>query len=419
MKLISRGLFYLIPLGLMFLCLRVFSEQTDKASFLTGFLCCFVIITVFIVIGKFLKPKHSKNDRSFVLPSLFIVPLIILAYWFISIFQNKISLESKLSSIENNIGLIQLENKNNNDVGLLMSKVLSEARLELKKNKRLSKHSIGQIIDLSQQIKPSRLVINDSLTSHQLSPHRATLLKSILNLDLAHSTYDTIYENASFAYADLEGFSRDSLYLKGVDLSHANLKNAQLKFSNLNKSKLNKCNLWGVELTGSSLVDAQLNRADLSWSILNGIDLSGADLGNAKFENAKAENTNFENSYLKLSFLSGAYMVGANLENTDCYGADMTRTNLKDSNCTLANLRNVNADGTNFHNATLNKAALRGMKLNNTNLTSSVLDSAYVIGEKWIDKLKDYKVIGADKIIAKYTLVSESSFSNNYELISK
>ena len=219
--------------------------------------------------------------------------------------------------------------------------------------RNLSPQLTHKIQILSKEFKPYRYVVNGALIEKPLSHERGLLLTTLLDAGLDSSTYHSLFENASFAYADLGGMNLEEAYLPQVKLGRANLKGTNLAHANLRDVTLYKANLDSVNLTGASLVGANLEKSSFVGTNLTRTNLERVNLKSANLEQTILKNTNF----------SDANLYHANLTSVDLTKANITGTNLKSANLTKANLRGMNLEKINLCYANLDKANLAGANL--------------------------------------------------------
>jgi len=234
-----------------------------------------------------------------------------------------------------------------NNLVLLMDNILAKVNSEITdENKKLSTPLIGRIQALSQGFQPYYFLEDSTnLTKQKYSPERGQLLLALANSGIDTTTMDIIFDKATFGSAYLKGAKLDSFYLRGADLRYADLQGADLRDADLQGANLRYVDFQGANLSGVNLQRTGLRDADLQ----------GADL-------------------------SGAVLQGANL-----LDADLQKANLSDANLQGANLREADLQGTDLTDAKLSNAIL------------SDLD--------WLLKLKEWEVIGYEKIIASYIVV--------------
>ena len=234
-----------------------------------------------------------------------------------------------------------------NNLVLLMDNILAKVNSEITdENKKLSTPLIGRIQALSQGFQPYYFLEDSTnLTKQKYSPERGQLLLALANSGIDTTTMDVIFDKATFSSAYLKEAKLDSLYLQGADLRDANLQRAVLR----------KADLQGANLKDADLQGADLRKADLQGADLSGADLQGADLWDADLQRAN---------------LITADLLAANLVDADLQGADLWSADLQGAYLTDANLSN-----------------------------------AIVLDLDWLLKLKEWEVIGYEKIIATYIVV--------------
>ncbi|MCB0565405.1 MAG: pentapeptide repeat-containing protein [Phaeodactylibacter sp.] len=167
------------------------------------------------------------------------------------------------------------------------------------------------------------------------------------------------------------------IMLQGADLAHANLQEA---------------NLWGAYLQEADLVQAKLQ---------------GAFLANAKLQKANLLFVNLHGANLKYANLQKAKLVGTNLQE-----ANLGYANLQEAKLAGANLQEANLDNANLHGANLKDANLHGANLENANLQEAIVDKV-----SWIEKLKEWNVIGAEYIKTRYYVDEASQVRSTHHSI--
>jgi len=128
---------------------------------------------------------------------------------------------------------------------------------------------------------------------------------------------------------------------------------------------------------------ATFKNAYLKGAFLDNLYLSGADLGGADLSYTDLNQTNLS-ADLRYADLKYSMLIGADLTNAHLAGADLANAYLL-----FANLVGANLEGTNLKGTSLENANLEGVKVKESN---------------WIEKLKEWKVIGYEEIKEKYVL---------------
>ncbi len=166
----------------------------------------------------------------------------------------------------------------------LMGNLLDAIDRELKADvgrpgvRDLSPQIIGQIVALSNSLRPYRYLENDSLIARETSPERGQLLLSLVNSEIDNGSLGRIFRNADFSYAELGEVVLAGEYLGGINLREANLSKTDLNGANLTGADLNRADLSGAILAGVNLTKANLSDTDLREAIIEATDFRGASL---------------------------------------------------------------------------------------------------------------------------------------------
>lgn len=113
-------------------------------------------------------------------------------------------------------------------------------------------------------------------------------------------------------------------------------------------------------------------------------------------------------TFLREANLQKANLQGANLQKVYLEGADLQKANLTSANLQKAYLASANLQKAYLGGANLQKAYLWGADLQKANLASANLQGVRVDEIDWIEKLKLWKVIGAEEIESKYIVDNTS-----------
>jgi hypothetical protein len=123
---------------------------------------------------------------------------------------------------------------------------------------------------------------------------------------------------------DRETINLRGAELTGADLRHADLTGAHLNHAHLDgahfrEAHLRSAQLWSAHLNGAGFQDADLSgavltSAKLQYAKLAGADLSRADLVNADLDCAQLTGANLSGADLTGANIAGAQVAGANLE---------------------------------------------------------------------------------------------------------
>lgn len=274
---------------------------------------------------------------------------------------------------------------------------------EEKTGKRsLSPQTIGQIVALSQRLKPYRYLENDTLISQALSPERSQLLISLVKSDLDSSTYLEIYKNANFSYADLEQANLEGEDLRYINLNHANLAKANLRraklgFSNLQSIRLDSTDFVSANLFLSTLNDSEIRNSNFQFANLKSTSFKNCSINKSKFNNANLCNSSFENSTIDSTFFNGASFnndleITTVIDYSDFPSVfiptlsgffDTTRQQLdtsryRKSSFIFATLRNTYFIHANLANVIFRSSKIENSYFNSSNLSGASFDSTHV-----------------------------------------
>ncbi len=200
----------------------------------------------------------------------------------------------------------------------LMGNLLDAIDRELKSDvgrpgvRDLSPQIIGQIVALSNSLRPYRYLENDSLIAREISPERGQLLLSLVHSEIDNGSLARIFLTADFSYAELSDAILAGEYLAGINLREADFSRADLNGANLSGTDLNRADLSSAILVGTLLTRANLSDTDLREAIiqqtdlrgaslygtdLRGVDLTTSDWRGAYFGEAKLDSALVPNSY--------------------------------------------------------------------------------------------------------------------------
>ena len=251
-----------------------------------------------------------------------------------------------------------METIKDNHLVLSMRVFLDGIEEELKShpNRLLSDASIAKIAALSHSFVPGEHAEGDSLSQKKLSFERGQLLLGLSRMAMDSSAFHKIKNRTTFAYADLRKADLSGVNLNGVDLRQANLWGANLQHTNL---------------SGANMRHADLRWADLNEALLKKATLNGADLTNAKLIRADVSGATFQWAELGSSLLNEA-----DFSDTDLLGTNLMKVNFGRTNLTGANLKSAN------------------------------------IEEDWLDKLAQWRIVGADEIPTLYKIVPDKTRLN-------
>ncbi|PCJ66458.1 MAG: hypothetical protein COA58_06685 [Bacteroidetes bacterium] len=266
----------------------------------------------------------------------------------------------------------------------LMKHILDKVENEVNSNpnKALSDETIDRIVTLSSSFKPYKSFEKDSVSEKELSPERGQLLLALSIIKMDSNSFSRIRQSTSFSQADLTNADLQGIDLSGIDLSGANIEDANLSWANLKGANLRGVNLSRANLTGADLTGADLKRANLSWAELNEADLKQAVLNGADLTNAKLRKADLRDATIHWAELNGVMLNEADLTGCDLKGVGMVNTNLT--------------------NANLTEIAMSGVDLSEAILVGMVVD------EDWLDNLKEWNITGAEEIVKRYKVLTDT-----------
>ncbi len=180
---------------------------------------------------------------------------------------------------------------------------------------KISKQLSGRIISLSKRLMPYKIYdySTDSL-SVLVSPERGQLLINLLEANLDTVSLSHIYGKGDFSYAQLNDYTTESLYLKGINLSHASWKNSTIVNANFNSANLTKAKLQGTTFA----------RVEFQGATLDSVNLMHGSILNCQCANLKLIGANLTNTALAGSDLRNASLVGAKLDSTRLLTSDLS-----------------------------------------------------------------------------------------------
>lgn len=368
-----------------------------NASFLMGFLACFAVVSlaILLIFAWNKKPfllrligENSSGNNSHSTPNkyafignwvaAFVVAGALVSSVLISWENRQLStnVQTQDATISQQAEVIASLRSNN--LVPLMGTLLEEVKEELKNNSEriLSDEIILKIAALGQSMQPYRYFEGDGLADKAYSPERGQLLVALVNMNIDSSSFNEIKRKTPFAGADLRKIDLNGANLAWANLKDANLRDANLGGANLNHSDLRAANLWGANLNKVNMREADLRRANLAWAELNEANLNESDMSGIDFTNAKLKKADLTNVNLRWSDMSGTFLNEANLN-----GAYLLATNL-------------------------NKANMSDVELIKTGIT----------GEAWFEKLDEWQVTGAKAIQKGYQVVDDPDFQTLHSL---
>ncbi len=228
---------------------------------------------------------------------------------------------------------------------------------------------IGRIAALSRSFRPYRYFQGDTL-SKELSPERSQLLTSLIESSLSENTLTKIFQRGDFSQSDLYranlsvnpffrtrfhipsdihigqqeiSFNAESqlspgkVYLREIDLHHADLREANLTQADLRNADLSYAELDFADLTATDGRNANFYEAQLV-----GAKLGRANVENAFFKDANLQNASFAEANLSEALLSGANLTGTNFRSADLTGVNLQKAIVEDPDWfqTLGKLKN-------------------------------------------------------------------------------
>jgi len=374
-------------------------------SFLLGFIACLALVSLGLIllfvwkknsllirlIGKDSTTQDSNNATwtytfIWILISVFIV-LGGLASSLLIVNQNELGraqTQQRNQRIAQQSELIEAVRKSSS--ALLIGNVIDKVDIELRNNPKgtLSDETIAKIAALNYSFEPYRYLEGDSFSDKKLSPERGRLLLALSLMNIDSSSFEKIKFDVSFSGADLGGADLHGADLNGVDLKGADLKDADLRGADFSGADLSGANLSGANLNMANLRGADMKRADLRGAELNQADLKLADLNGADLSSAKFRKSDLRGATIKWAELEGTMLNEANLARVDLFGAGLKKANLTNADLTEVRLRKTD----------FSEAILLGVTLTHAE-----------IDEDWLEKLDEWRTIGAKGIQESYKVV--------------
>lgn len=391
----------------------------DRPDILVGFALCFSLILIGLLL--LLLISYLSKD-GMVKPSLEWV-VVLLAFIFIGLFSTFLIQRSKqrkkdfdrqalitsmqkkeLISAEKNTALLPLWLE-------IKAKLLTEIA---KADASLPDILIEEIVELSHSYIPYESYIAKRYIIS--SPERGRLLLDLLKLDIDSYSWSKILAQATFAYSSLPQANLEGRDLNGINLSSANLMGAKLVATRFYKANLRNVNLWSADLSRAKLSDTQLTNANLEWTQLIEANLDNAHLDGATLNNSTATKASFVYASVQQARLIAARLDSCNLHGVDFYQSELSKCSMKAATLTAANLRNSFWTDAILTKADMTNSVLRGTSLERADLTAVTLDSVFVRGADWYEKLLTWQVKGRTAITKKYHLLEETSFPENFVL---
>lgn len=270
--------------------------------------------------------------------------------------------------------IVEDANSEKNKINLVIN-LLEKINHELEDNeqRKLSKALIKDIINLSSFLKPYKKIDRSEggLEDALLSPERGLLLAMLISKEIAVSTYDSIYANAVFSYADLEGMYLENAYLRGINLRYANLENTNLKNATLDKANLEAANLFRTHLEHASLDFVDLKKGKIQGAWLDSTSLRGAYL-----EGARIDSTSIRYGDLLGVSLRTASINFTDLYHSMFYSSDLSYATIKNSNLDSTMLKDGLMEYIRIEESSIQNSDLSDAKLNDATLKFSILDKS-------------------------------------------
>jgi uncharacterized protein YjbI with pentapeptide repeats len=370
--------------------------ESKHPFFLWGFVACIVFVSLLsIAIWLWLRVSDQRGSRiGWLIPAIIFLAAIgsVLSF----LLQHQLQLASERQAKWQSIQQTELiETTRNSGLTTMMGEILQDANREITADsqRRLSEQTIARIAALSYAFNPHYRIEGDTLSSTKLSRERGTLLLALTRLGMDSVSLLKLFQQATFANADLRKADLHGMILSHADMREANLNDANLERAVLQETNLWSANMWGINLQEADLRHAILSRADLSWSNLNKADFQEADLNGAKFTAAQMRKANLHKSLLQWADISGTSLHEANLTDADLYGAGLQRALLI---------------GTDFSRANMKQANMVKADVTGANFTDADMMRTVVYEPDWIAQLPARNVVNASVILRDYTLVDES-----------
>ena len=391
----------------------------ENPDFFIGFAFCFsLFIIVFLLLHliSYFSKTHRVESSPKWLVALMAILLLSLLFAYVIQRNKKEKRDFEKQALISNSLKIELISAEKNTALLplwldMKAKLLS---VNVAESDSLSIELIDEIADLSHNYIPYQSYISDKLTLS--SPERGKLLLDLLKLDIDSVSFHKILNQATFAYASLPHANLEGRALNGINFTGANLRKAKLASAELNKAQLENADLWSADLSGAQLSDALLTKANLEWSKLIGAEFNNAQLDGSTLSNAIGTKASFRKASVQQAKLVATKLDSCDLHGVNFYESDLSRSSLKSAALSTANLRNSLWTDAILAKANLTNSVLRGISLERTDLTEVTLDSVFVRGADWYEKLSAWQVKGGEEITKKYLLKEEPSFPDNFVL---
>ena len=292
----------------------------------------------------------------------------------------------------------------------LMGPVLEHVDRELLRrgDGSLSDSTIARLAALSYSLRPRLTSDSDSTKAIKQSIERGQLLMAILHAGIDTMTLQKIYENVSFAYADLPKAELDNAFLTGIDLRHANLTDASLRGSILHKANMQHATFWGADLRNADLTNSEIRRSDMRWATLVEANLTGAVLQGADLSSAKLNDAILNGVRMRNATLADAFIRNAALNRADLREANLVRANFEESSLTGADIRRADLTEASLANTDLSEARLVDAVVSGSDLSGAQLNGVLVLDKDWPENLSQANVHGASDVQVKYSTKLDS-----------
>ena len=373
-------------------------------SFFIGFVACLAVVAT-ALISLFLLKKNlqiiswmKKNSaeqnlnnahRKYILTWSVVAVLILAGGLLISILiyiENK-TIESTAQKQNKKIREQSelFASSRRSSMTILLNEILNKVDDDLKNNAdgKLSEKTIASIVDaFNYSFAPYRYWEGDSLSKKKLSPEKGQLLLALFRRNIDSNSFNKIKRSAHFAGADLSKGDLHGIDLSGADLKDADLSRADLSGAIFQGADLRNANMWGAHANKSNFIAADLRRAIMNWAEVNDAQLDSANLNGADLSNAQLRKADLHKATFRASKLDGALLIEANLESVSLIDASMQRVNLSNANMSKSDVNRANFD--------------------EAIMAETVLGGIINVDKDWFEKLKEWQIVQAKKIIKNY-----------------
>ncbi|MGB4970507.1 MAG: pentapeptide repeat-containing protein [Saprospiraceae bacterium] len=284
-----------------------------------------------------------------------------------------------------------------NKISLLLDLIhtLDSTKMNIQ-NKSMVDKMTDRIVALSHAFKLHKEWDTETASYQYLSSERGMLLLALVNTQMDSTSFQKIKDNVSFSGANLKNVDLHGLNLNGIDLRYANLQYANLQATRLEHADLRGANLLGVNLNQASLYGTNLIATKLNWSKINEAKLNWTRLDSADMTNATLQKSTLNYATLIHTVLSNAILNEADVSNCFLFGANISNANLTNAIFTKSTLTNANLEG--------------------------VILNGAITEQDWLEKLNKKNQIGAQTILDKYQIVSNTTIKKDsliYRLMPK